>query len=110
MATFFDDICTLFADRVALVFNNEHITYQQVAQRAERLALHLLKLGVKPLDRFVIQLPNIPEFVYLYIALQKVGAIPIMALPTHRHAEITQFVRLGDAIGYAMPERLGAFE
>ena len=110
MATFFDDICTSFADRVALVFNNEYITYRQVSQRAERLTLHLLKLGVKPLDRFVMQLPNIPEFVYLYIALQKVGAIPIMALPTHRHAEITQFVRLGEAIGYAMPERLGTFE
>jgi 2,3-dihydroxybenzoate-AMP ligase len=110
MAQFFDDICTRFADNIALVAGDERITYRQAGQRAERLALHLLQQGVQPLDRFVMQLPNTPEFIYLYIALQKVGAIPILALPTHRHAEITQFVRLGEAIGYAMPERLGEFE
>lgn len=110
MAAFFGDICTIFAERIALVYNDERITYQQVAQRAGRVALHLLRLGIKPRDRFVMQLPNIPEFVYLYIALQQVGAIPIMALPTHRHAEISQFVRLSDATGYAMPEQLGTFE
>lgn len=28
---------------------------------------------------------------WLYLALQKIGAIPIMALPLHRHREIAQF-------------------
>ena len=58
-----------------------------------RLALNLLDEGLKPLDRVVMQLPNVVEFAYLYFALQKIGCIPIMALPTHRYREISQFVR-----------------
>src|SRR5260370_12774804 len=50
-----------------------------------------------------------PEFVYLYFALQKVGVIPIMALAAHRYTEVEQFVRLSEAVGYAIPERLGDF-
>jgi 2,3-dihydroxybenzoate-AMP ligase len=110
LATFFRETCSRFAERTALVAGTEHISYQQLAQRAERLALHLLKAGVQPLDRFVVQLPNIPEFVYLYIALQMVGAIPIMALPAHRKTELEQFVRIGEAIGYAHPEHMKDFQ
>ncbi len=110
MAAFFDEVCTRFADRVALVVGDEHITYRQLAQRAERLALHLLNLGLRPRESIVMQLPNTPEFVYLYVALQKVGAIPVLALATHRYAEITQFVRLSNAVAYAFPERMSDFD
>ncbi|GAC1353720.1 MAG: (2,3-dihydroxybenzoyl)adenylate synthase [Ktedonobacteraceae bacterium] len=109
MATYFDAVCSRFSERVALVANNEYITYQQLATRAERLALHLLKLGLHPRDRFILQLPNIPEFVYLYLALQKVGVIPVMALAAQRYAEIQHFVKLSEAVGYALPERIGDF-
>ncbi|MBV9229432.1 MAG: AMP-binding protein [Chloroflexi bacterium] len=109
MAAFFDEIVTQFADRVAFVADSERITYRELAQKVERLALHLLKLGVKPLDRFVMQLPNSAAFVYFYFALQKVGAIPVMALSSHRYSEIHQFVELSQAVGYAIPERIGDF-
>jgi 2,3-dihydroxybenzoate-AMP ligase len=109
LAAFFCDTCSRFAERTALVAGDEYISYQQLYRRAERLALHLLQLGVQPRDRVVMQLPNIPEFVYLYIALQLVGAIPIMALPAHREAEIGQFIKLGEAIGYAIPECIKDF-
>lgn len=109
LAQFFQDVCTRYADRIALIANGERVSYRQVAQRAERLALHLLQLGVQPRDRFVMQLPNIPEFVYLYIALQLIGAIPIMALTAHRETEIQQFVEISGAVGYAIPERIKDF-
>ena len=52
------------------------VTYAQLNDRATRLALNLLDDGLKPLDRVVVQLPNVVEFVYLYFALQKIGCIP----------------------------------
>ncbi len=109
LGQWFDETCACFSERVALVAHAEQITYRQLAERVERLALHLLERGLRPLDRFVIHLPNIPEFVYLYFALQKVGVIPIMALAPHRYTEIEQFVKLSEAVGYAIPERLGDF-
>ncbi|HLG65052.1 MAG TPA: AMP-binding protein [Ktedonosporobacter sp.] len=110
LAEFFRAVCNKFADRIALVARNERVTYRQLLRRAERLALHLLRLGIRPQDRIVVQLPNIPEFVYLYIALQMVGAIPILALPAHRESEIDQFVKIGDAVGYAIPEYVRDFD
>src|SRR3989449_3820731 len=55
-------------------------------------------------------LPNCAEFALLYFALQKIGAIPIAALVTHRYAEINQFVKLSGASTCVYPERQGDFE
>jgi 2,3-dihydroxybenzoate-AMP ligase len=109
LGQWFDDTCERYLERIVLVTKAEQISYRQLAERVERLALHMLEQGLRPLDRFVMQLPNIPEFVYLYFALQKIGVIPIMALAPHRYTEIEQFVKLSEAAGYAIPERLGDF-
>ncbi len=106
---FLDEICQRFADRIALVTGEQQISYRQLAERVERLALHLLKFGLQTRDRFVMQLPNGPEFVYLFFALQKVGAIPVMALPNHRYSEVSHFVSLSQAVGYAIPDQLKDF-
>src|SRR6266567_1039492 len=109
MGHFFDEIVAQYSERAAFLSGDERVTYRQLAQKVDRLALHLLKLGVQPLDRFVMQLPNGPEFVYLYFALQKVGAIPLMAMSSHRYSEIHQFVELSQAVGYAIPDQIGDF-
>ncbi|HLG74524.1 MAG TPA: AMP-binding protein [Chloroflexota bacterium] len=106
----FDDIFDRYADRVAVISGDERITYRQVKERSEKLALNLLDLGLRPLDRVVVTLPNVPEFVYLHFALQKIGAIPICALPSHRYHEIRQFVTLADAAACVVPDRLGDFD
>jgi len=61
--------------------------------------------GLKPLDRVVVQLPNVVEFAYLYFALQKIGCIPVMALVSHRYLEVSQFVELTGAVACVTPDR-----
>jgi 2,3-dihydroxybenzoate-AMP ligase len=92
-----------YADRVALIDRERSITYAQLDRLADNLALNLLDLGLKTLDRVVVQLPNVAEFVVLYFALQKIGCIPIAALPSHRYAEISQFVELSGAAACVVP-------
>jgi 2,3-dihydroxybenzoate-AMP ligase len=99
-----------FADRVFLVDGERQYSYRDLDRLTDNLALYLLELGLKPLDRVVPTLPNIAEFVILYFALQKIGAIPIAALATHRFAEINQFVSLSGATTCVYPERQGDFE
>ena len=105
----FRDAFASHADRVAIVFGDERVTYSQLGERVDRLALHLLELGLKPLDSAVMHLPNIPEFVYLYLALQRIGAIPLMALPPHRQHEIGHFVDFIDAEAYVIPDNWAGF-
>src|SRR5262245_48860621 len=89
---------------------DEHVTYEQLNARATNLALNLLDLGLRPLDRLVVQLPNRVQFAYLYLALQKMGAIPVMALPAHRYLEISQFVRIAGAVGSITPDKHRDFD
>ena len=99
-----------YANHVALIDGDRHFTYADIDRITDNLALNLLELGLKPLDRVVPTLPNVAEFVLLYFALQKIGAIPIAALVTHRYAEISQFVKLSGATTCVYPERQGDFE
>ncbi len=99
-----------FSGRVFLVDGERQFTYREIDELSDNLALNLLELGLRPLDRVVPTLPNIAEFVILYFALQKIGAIPIAALASHRFAEINQFVELSGAAACFYPERQGEFE
>src|SRR3989441_883073 len=99
-----------FKQRIFLVDQNREYTYGEVDRLTDNLALNLLELGLRPLDRVVPALPNCAEFALLYFALQKIGAIPIAALVTHRYAEINQFVKLAGASTCVYPERQGDFE
>jgi 2,3-dihydroxybenzoate-AMP ligase len=99
-----------FADRVALIDGDRSYLYADIDRLSTNLALNLLELGLKPLDRVVVQLPNVAEFVILYFALQKIGAIPIAALVTHRFAEITQFAELSGATTVVTPDKSRDFD
>jgi 2,3-dihydroxybenzoate-AMP ligase len=99
-----------YANRIALIDGDRQYSYADVDRLSSRLALNLLALGMKPLDRAVLALPNVAEFVILYFALQKIGAIPIAALATHRYAEISQFVQIAQAAACFYPERQSDFE
>lgn len=101
----FLDVFDAYADRVAVVDDEGSYTYAQLAAASERVALNLLDLGLKPADRVVVQLPNTRRFASLYFALQRIGAIPIMALPSHRYRELRQFVGLSGAVAAAAPAR-----
>lgn len=109
LAQEFAEMFRLHATRVALVDGEREYTYAQVDSISDRLALNLLSLGLKPLDPVCVQLPNVAEFVFLYFALQKIGAIPIAALATHRHTEVSQFVRISSATACVYPEAQGDF-
>src|SRR5262245_56753885 len=71
----FAELFDRHADWVALVAGPRRITYAELARAVERLARHFLALGLRPLDRVVVQLPNVLEFAFVYFALQRIGAI-----------------------------------
>ncbi|HEY7360805.1 MAG TPA: AMP-binding protein, partial [Streptosporangiaceae bacterium] len=93
------------ASRAAVVDDEGSYTYGELAAASERVALNLLDLGLEPSDRVVVQLPNTRLFASFYFALQRIGVIPIMALPSHRYRELRQFVSLSGAVAAAAPAR-----
>lgn len=94
----------------ALVYGDQRVTFNEIGEKVERLAGHFLACGLKPGDRVVFQLPNIDEFVYCFLALVKIGVIPVMALAAHRQNEIKHFVKGAGAVGYMIPDVYRKFD
>ncbi|MGD0237697.1 MAG: AMP-binding protein [Syntrophorhabdales bacterium] len=97
------------ADRIALAWEGQQVTYRELGEKATRLALHFIDKGLKPYDRMIFQLPNELEFAYCFFAAMKIGAIPIMSLPAHRDAEISFFAQFAKARAHVMPARFKDF-
>jgi acyl-CoA synthetase (AMP-forming)/AMP-acid ligase II len=69
----------LYADRVALVCDEQRITYRELHQRSERLAAALLNAGIEPGGRIAVLSPPRREFVECYAAAARLG-VTVVAL------------------------------
>ena len=99
-----------YPDKVALVAGSLRQSYADLDRISARLGASLLQLGIAPLDRVVLQLPNVPEFVHYYLALVRIGAIPVMALRSHRQTEVRHFIRASGAVAYVLPDVAHKFD
>ncbi|WP_020667604.1 (2,3-dihydroxybenzoyl)adenylate synthase [Amycolatopsis nigrescens] len=97
-------------DRIAVCDERHRWTYADLDRRSGKLAAGLRATGIGDGDRVVVQLPNVAEFVELVFALFKIGALPVFALPAHRHQEISYFCRFTGAAAYVIADRHGGFD
>jgi 2,3-dihydroxybenzoate-AMP ligase/mycobactin salicyl-AMP ligase len=105
MGDFLDKAADIYPDKEALVDGEKRLTYAQLKNKTDKLAIGFINLGIKPLDRILIQLPNWAEFIYTYFALQKIGAIPILLLAKHRQNEISHLQQLTGANAWVVAQR-----
>ncbi|HEY3735477.1 MAG TPA: AMP-binding protein [Streptosporangiaceae bacterium] len=75
-------------DQVVVTDGYAALTAGQLRAQAYRLAARLLALGVQPGDRVQVQLPNWNEFVVVYLALARIGAVLVPTMPIYRHDEV----------------------
>lgn len=106
----FDEWTARFAGRTAVVAGTERVSYAELGRRVNRVAAALAGIGLRPRERVLLQLHNTPEFLYVAFALFKIGALPVMALPAHREAEIRHLLAFTEAVAYVAPARLRGFD
>ena len=99
-----------YKDRVAVVDSEEEITYRELDKKATALAKAFLDMGIQKSDRVVVQLPNRISFVVVLFALARVGAIPILALPAHREAELEGIMSLAEPCAYILAEKYMGYD
>ena len=104
-----DDSARAFPDQTLVADRTRNVSYAEISRLSSRLAVHLLKLGLRPGDIVLLQLPNIWEFVAVFFALHKIGVIPVMCLPPHRHTELIYFAQLTEATGYFVAPEFRGF-
>jgi acyl-CoA synthetase (AMP-forming)/AMP-acid ligase II len=77
LADLFESVADVVPDRLALVCGGRRLTYAQLDARANRLAHHLLALGIQPGEHVGVHLYNATEYLECMLAAFKVRAVPV---------------------------------
>lgn len=86
---FLESAASWVPKRQAIAFCSTSLTYKQLNSRVNQFAHALLGLGVRPGDRVMIILPNMPQLIIAYYATLKIGGIVV--IPTH-NSDATRIV------------------
>ena len=75
-------------EKEAVIFEDRRITYEELNEKAEKLANFLMKRGIGRDDKVAIYLPNVPEWIVAWFAIPKIGAVVVPTDPWYKGGEI----------------------
>lgn len=94
-----------YGDKVAIIFEDEKITYKQLKEQVDLLAGAWKELGFKKGERLGLMLGNHPDYVICYYAAQALGITVVQINPMYTPRELLQIVNdakvssiVGDAV------------
>ena len=88
LADILEQMADSVPDRAAVVSMEATYTYAEIDERANRLANHLLSLGVKHGDHVAVHAYNCIEWVDAFFACPKIGAVAINVNYRYTEAEL----------------------
>ena len=100
-----DRAADIHPEKEAFVDRKTRLTYGEAREKMNKLAIGLMDLGIQPLDRVLVQLPNWNEFVFAYFALQKIGAITVLLIERYRQFEINRLISITGATAWIVASR-----
>jgi 2,3-dihydroxybenzoate-AMP ligase/mycobactin salicyl-AMP ligase len=106
----FDKATDIYPDKVGLVDGVGQWTYSQLREKVDRLAISLMKLGIKPRDWVLLQFPNWHEYIISFFAMQKIGALTVLLIPRHNQSEINHLCALSKPVAWIVPNRYGKID
>ncbi|MBE9509041.1 MAG: AMP-binding protein, partial [Chloroflexi bacterium] len=83
--------------RTATIFYGSTLTYQQLNWRVNQFAHVLHGLGVRPGDRVMVVLPNMPQLIIAYYAIHKIGGVVVLSNPDADGPRIIEQIKQTDA-------------
>lgn len=113
---FLDEVTPSRLDKVAVTDLNSMtgqantLSYRQLLRLSKRIALGLAALGVQRGDVVSYQLPNWWQFVALYLACLRIGAVTNPLMPIFRHHELTFMLGLAESKVMIVPREFRGFD
>ncbi len=89
-----------YPDSQAIFFEGFRMTYKELDMAVDQFATALSKMGIKKGDVVVIDLPNMPQYIIVYYAICRIGAIANPVIPLNRFVEIVH--QVNDSKGKTM--------
>ena len=87
-----EKIAQKYPNQVAIDFMGKSTTYKALVEQVEVCAKSLRTIGVREGDRVTIAMPNCPQAIYVFYAVNVVGAIANMVHPLSSEKELEFYI------------------
>ncbi|MGL5435168.1 MAG: class I adenylate-forming enzyme family protein [Lachnospiraceae bacterium] len=84
------------AGQAALEYGNQQYTWKQVDEISDRLADMMYAMGLEKGDQAGIWSVNHPDYILTFLALCKLGAIPVLINACYKERELDEIIRYAD--------------
>ncbi len=84
----FDEAAQKYANRTAVIFYGNKISFKQLKDEVDRFATALAGFGIKKGDKVALYLLNSPQYVISYFAILKVGGTVTPISPVYTSSEV----------------------
>jgi non-ribosomal peptide synthetase component E (peptide arylation enzyme) len=101
----FNKATDLYPHKVGLVDDTNRFTYGELRSKVDRLAVSFMGLGIKERQFVMVQIPNWHEYILVFYALQKIGAIPVLLISRHGLAELQHIAGLTEPVAWIGPQQ-----
>lgn len=86
-----------YPQKTALIYCDVSISYSELNKSVNKVANGLRSLGIKKSDKVAIMLPNIPEFIYLFYACQKLNVTAVTINTMYKGNEVLHILKDSEA-------------
>jgi crotonobetaine/carnitine-CoA ligase len=90
--------------KVYLYYEEDRLTFGEFDDRVNQAANAFSKLGVKKGEKVCLILPNIPEFLFSWLGLCKVGGVAVPINTAYTETETEYIVSHSEAVGVVVSE------
>ena len=87
-----------YPDNIAFEFMGKKTTYSRMVTEIERCAQALKTIGVRENDKVTIAMPNCPQAIYMFYAVNLVGAVANMIHPLSAEKEIEFYLNESESV------------
>ena len=81
-----------FGNKNALVYQDKCYTYPELNALIDNLAGYLNEVGIVPGDRVALYLPNCPQWISVYYAIIRIGAVSVCVSSAYKQDEVKHLI------------------
>lgn len=97
--TYWEDKVQKNPEKIFLYYEDEEVSYREFDARINQAANGFLEKGIKKGDKVCLWLPNIPQFLYSWLGLSKIGGVMVPINTRFRAKEAQYVVNHSEAVG-----------
>ena len=92
------EIAEKYPSAIAFDFMGKHTTYRTFIRQTEKCAKALKTIGVRQGDRVTIAMPNCPQAIYMFYAVNLIGGVANMIHPLSAEKEIEFYLNESESV------------